>query len=214
MKNLVLLFLFTFIALNVFSQDPFCKTIVVEGKSSVKMAPEVIIFNVSFSVTDTSYTRCANLALQKIDKIKLQFTSNGIDKELIKTINYSIREEREHNRILGQQAFKEYRANIPLLIKTEVNNPHNSQIFEIIKNNFQSDFRLNFELSQNQINAIKEELIELAVKDARQKAQLLAKNADIKLGRISKIQYGDPNTILNFTHTNHELLRFGQLALH
>jgi uncharacterized protein YggE len=211
MKNLVLLFICSVTSLTVFSQDPFCEAIVVEGKSSVKMAPEVITFNINFSVSDTNYTRCADLALQKIESIKARFAGNGIDEELIKTVNYSIREERERDRNTGQQIFKGYRADIPILIKTKVDNKQNNLIFEIIKNNFEANFRLNFVLSPNQIVRVKEELIELAVEDAKSKAQLLAKSAGIKLGEISKIQYGEPQTMRNFTRTNYDLLRSGKL---
>jgi uncharacterized protein YggE len=45
----------------------------------------------------------------------------------------------------------------------------------------------------------------MAVKDAKTKAIQLAKSADIKLGRISKIQYGEPQTIRGFTQKNIEL---------
>lgn len=211
MKKPFLLFLILAIAIPVFSQDNFCESIVVEGKSSVKMAPEIITFNINFSVKDTNYTKCADLALQKIERVKSQFIHNGIDKELIKTINYSIREEREHDRNLGKQVFKGYRADIPILIKTKVDNKQNDQIFEIIKNNFQADFRLNFELSPVQIEKIKKELIDLAVKDAKSKAQLLTQSAGVKLGQISKIQYGEPQSIRYFTRANYDLLHSSQL---
>ena len=211
MKNLIFLFLFISTSFNTFSQDSFCEAIVVEGKSSIKMAPEIITFNINFSVVDTNYTRCAEMALQKIESVKSQFIKNSIDEELIKTNNYSIVEQREYDQVSRKQVFKGYRASIPILIKTEVDDPRNNQIFEIIKNNFQSNFNIKFDLSQIQIDTIKEKLIELAIEDANLKAQLLAKNSKIKLGRISKIQYGEPRTIRNFTHSNYELLNSGQL---
>lgn len=205
MKKIIVLILFTAIYFPVFSQDNFCESIIVEGKSSVKMEPEIITFNINLSVKDTNYTQCAELALQKIEGVKSEFIKNGIDEKLIKTTNYSIREEREHDRNSGKQIFVGYRADIPVLIKTEVNNPLNDQIFEIIKTNFQADFRLNFELSPVQIEMIKKELIQLAVKDAKSKAEILAESAEVELGEISKIQYGEPQSVRNFTRSNYEL---------
>lgn len=212
MKKFIALILFAAISFPVFSQDNFCESIVVEGKSSVKMAPEIITFNINFSVKDTNYSRCAELALQKIEEVKSQFINNGIDEKLIKTINYSVREEREHDQILGKQVFIGYRADIPVLIKTEVTNPLNDQIFEIIKMNFQANFRLNFELSPAQVEMIKKELIQLAVKDAKSKAEILAESAEVELGEISKIQYGEPQSIRNFTRSNYDLLHSTTLA--
>lgn len=213
MKKIVLFFVFVLFGFLSFSQDPFCESMVVEGKSSVKMTPEVITFTVNFYVRDTIYARCASSALQKIDAIKSQFSEQGIETELIKTGNYSIREERERDRNTGEQIFKGYRADIPVFIKTKANDPKNDKIFEIIKDNFKADFRINFSLSPEQIEEMKEELIALAVKDAKSKAQLLAKNTGVKLNDITKVQYGEPRTIRNFTRSNYDLLESGQLMM-
>lgn len=211
MKNLFILFIIITISFQSFSQDSFCESIVVEGKSSVKAVPEIITFNINFSVKDTNYSKCAELALQKFESVKSEFIKNKIDEELIKTLKYSIREEREHDRNLGKSVFKGYRADLPIRIKTKADNPQNDQIFEIIKNNFKANFSINFVLSPDQIKSIKEELISLAVEDAKSKANLLAKNVGVKLAKISKIQYGEPNTIRNFTRANYDLLQSGQL---
>ena len=175
------------------------------------MAPEIITFNINFSVVDSNYIKCAEMALQKIESVKSYFIENYIDKDLIKTNDYSIVEQREYDQISRKQVSKGYRANIPIFIKTEVDNPKNNQIFEIIKSNFQSNFNINFHLSEIQIETIKEKLIELAVEDAKSKAQLLAKNSNVKLGKIGKIQYGEPRAIRNFTHSNYELINSSQL---
>lgn len=206
MKNLIILFLFISSSFNAYSQNSLCEAVVVEGKSSVKMTPEIIAFNINFSVVDTNYNRCAELTFQKIESVKSQFIKNGIDKELIETNNYSIAEKYEYDQVSRKQVFKGYRASIPILIETEVENPLSKQIYNIIKNNLKSNFKIDFHLSQVQIDAIKEKLIELAIEDANLKAQLLAKNSKIKLGKISKIQYGEPRTISNFSRSNYELL--------
>lgn len=207
MKNLfpIFLTLISFISLNVHAQDSFCEAVIVEGKSSVKQIPELITFSISLSARDTNYTLCTELAVEQIEKVKSEFTKNGIDTDLIQTVNFSVREEKEYDPITRKQVFKGYRATIPILIKTKVDYSKNNQIFEIIKNNFNANFNLNFNLSPNQIEAVKKELIDLAVKDAKAKAKQLAKSADIKLGKVSKIQYGEPQTIRNFTRTNYEL---------
>jgi uncharacterized protein YggE len=194
-----------------FSQDPFCETVVIQGQSSVKQTPELVAFFIEFTVLDTNFEQCANLALQKIKSVKSQFIENDLEEELVKTINYSISEENRHDSRSGQQIFIGYRAHIPLSIKTNVSDPNASKIFELIKSNFKSNFRINFELSENQIENIKEKLIELAVQDATSKAEILAKNLNVKLGRISKIQYGDPQMVRDFTRSNYNLISSVQL---
>lgn len=207
MKNLypIILTLISFLTLNLNAQDSFCEAVVVEGKSSVKQIPELISFSISLSARDTNYTKCTELALEQIERVKSEFTKNNIDNKLIQTVNFSIREEREYDPISRKQVFKGYRATIPIQIKTKVDYSKNNLIFEILKNNFKANFNLNFSLSPKQIEDVKKELIDLAVKDAKTKAKQLAESADIILGKVLKIQYGEPQTIRNFTRSNYEL---------
>lgn len=202
MKQLLILFFLATVSVGSFAQDSFCDQIVVEGKSSVRLVPEQWIFNVRISVQDSNYTKCANLALEKADKITHDFTKNGIDKDFIKTLTYSITEIRKHNYKTNTSVFEGYKAEIPIRIKTRSDYAKNDKIFEIIKNNFEADFSLNFALTPEQTEEVKEKLIALAVDDAKQKAEIIAQSAHINLGKISKIQYGEPRIIGSFANTN------------
>jgi len=205
MKKFVVLVLIVSLSLPLFSQDTSCEAIVVEGKSSIKLMPEQLIFQINITVKDSIYTKCANLAIEKIETIKKQFTIYGIDEQLIKTQNYSIREVRKHDYKTQKSVFEGFEASIPISIKTKVDNSKNDQIFEIIKNNFEANFNLNFALTTKQIETVKEKLIDLAVEDAKQKAKVITKSAEIKLGKISKIQYGEPRTVRGFSQ-NYDLM--------
>jgi uncharacterized protein YggE len=210
MKNIILFILISFLSFHSFAQDSFCESIVVEGKSSVKLVPEQLIFNINMSVKDSNYTKCTNLAIEKIDLIKSQFTKNGIDKDLIKTQNYSIREIRKHDYKTQKSIFEGFEASIPITIKTSRDYNKNDQIFEIIKNNFEANFNLNFALTPEQIEAVKEKLITLAVEDAKQKVNVITKSTEVKLGKISKIQYGEPHTVRPYSN-NYDLMKAGSM---
>jgi uncharacterized protein YggE len=211
MKHLFLVFLLGINITVLFAQDPFCETIVVEGKSSIKMVPEIISFHIQFTLKNQDYTECQELALKKIEKIKSDFKKNNIDQDLIKTLNFSVRELTRRIPETGEQIFVSYQAQIPMLIRTEYSNEEVPKIFELIKNNFKSDVNINFDLSEAQVNAMKKKLIELAIEDAKSKASLLVENLDYQLGKVSKIQYGDPQKIRNFTRTNYDLITSHQL---
>ena len=212
MKRLIIsvLFILSNFAL-LLAQDPFCETIVVEGKSSLKMTPEIISFHINFTLQNQDYSKCQELALDKIEKIKSDFEKDNIDQELIKTLHFSVRELTRREPETGKQVFEAYQAHIPMLVRTKYSNKEVPKIFELIKQNFKSDVRINFDLSDSQIEEMKEKLIELAVEDAKIKAGLLVKNLGYKLGNVSKIQYGEPRKIRNFTRTNYDLLTSQQL---
>lgn len=209
-KSIVIVFFF-FLTTTSFSQDEFCETIVVQGKSMISMTPEIVNFNINFTVKDSSFVRCSELALEKINEIKNQFIENDIDTNLVKTISYYVREEMRYDERIRQQISDGYIAGIPLSVKSRLDNPTSNKIFEVIKNNFKSNLNISFELSENQIKKIKDELIKLAVEDATSKAKTLTESLNIELGSINKIQYGDPNFIRNFTRSNYDLVSSMQL---
>lgn len=206
MKQLIILFILATLSTSSFAQNE----ITVEGKSSVKLVPEQLIFNMNMSVKDTVYTKCADLAIKKIELIKSEFTKNGIDKDLIKTQNYSIREIRKHDYKTQKTIFEGFEASIPITIKTKRDYNKNDQIFEIIKNNFEANFNLNFALTPEQIEKVKAKLIDLAIQDAKQKAHVIKESAELKLGKISKIQYGEPRSVRPYSN-NSDLLKAGNI---
>jgi len=195
MKKIILWIALALLFGNIQAQQNTNPQILVEGKSVVHLVPEEIMFNVNLSVKDSNYTRCAEMAVEKLAKIQALFLENGIDKDLIKSNSYSIREIQRHDPRLQQMVFDGYQADIPLTIKTKRDYTKNDLIFSLIKDNVESSFNMNFGLSEEQREAVKEELINLAVQDARQKAVIIAKSAQVKLGTINFIQYGDPRTI-------------------
>lgn len=211
MKAIFISFAVFLITLSALAQNSDHGIITVEGKSVVKLTPEQISFTVNLTVKDSSYTLCANKAVDKLANIKSLFTENGIDEELIKASSYSIREIQRHDPQLRKMVFDGYEASIPLQLKTRRDYDKNDLIFTLIKNHIQSNFNLNFALSEEQRNAVKKELIELAVKDAQQKAAIITKSADIELGVIKSIQYGNPRLIARVN--DRELLTTGSMAM-
>ena len=205
MRQFLTLLLTVTLALPTFSQDPFCETIVTEGKSSIKQTPEIISFFIEFRIEHQDYEMCSDLALETIDSVKIKFRLNGIDEDLIKTTNFSINEITERDNRTNRSIHKGYLARVPISIKTKVSDPLASKIFELIRSSLKSDIRINFELSDSQIEEAKEALLTLAVDDATSKAKILAKNLKIDLGKVTKIQYGDPQTVRNFTRSNYSL---------
>lgn len=186
-----------------------CSTVVwgqnemmIEGKSSVKVIPEQYIFRVQIYATDTNYSHCTEKVMAQADRIAEAFRKNGVDPDLIKTQNYSISEIRERDFKTQKEIFKGYRAQMPVIIKTLAGDKKNDVIFEIIKDNFGAEFSLNFGLTPQQKEEVRERLIHLAVQDAKGKAVTIAQSAGVKLGGIRKVQYGEPRLISGYSSIN------------
>lgn len=202
MKKTAFLFVAILLSGFVFGQSAASSQITVEGKSSVKLIPEDLSFVVNLSAKDNNYTKCAEMAVEKMENIKQLFVKNGIDEDLIKANSYSIREVQKYDPELRQSISDGYEANIPVTIRTKRDYKKNDKIFELVKDNLESNFNLNFYLSDEQMDAVKEKLITLAVKDARQKAEWIVKASETTLGKIKNIQYGEPRMIGAFNNRN------------
>ena len=205
MKKINLVVAALLFAAAAFAQSAQVSLLTVEGKSSVKLVPEELFFTVNLSVTDSNYNQCADLAVEKLSHIKQLFIDNGIDEDLLKSNSYSIRELSKYDPQTRKQVFEGYEASIPLTIRTKRDFKKNDLIFSLIKNNLESNFNLNFSLSDEQMEEVKEKLIALAVQDAKEKAQWIAKAAETKLGVIKNIQYGEPRMIRGY-NSNMELM--------
>jgi len=205
MKHLVFVIFFTSHLVSALAQDPFCETIISQGKSSVIQVPEIISFYVEFELNDQDYDRCTNLALGKIDTFKMKLKEIGIDEDLVKTASYSIQEITDRDMRTRELIHLGYKARIPIVIKMEVVDPYADDIFELLKSTFKSEIRINFELSPEQKEKAKESLLTLAVNDAKSKAEILASSLNIELGKVIKVQYGDPEVIRNFTRSYNDL---------
>jgi|GEM_PF-759216 len=205
MRKFNLLIAALFCAAATFAQSPQVSLLTVEGKSSLKLVPEEIFFTVNLSVKDSNYNQCAELAIEKLSHIKQLFIDNGIDEHVLKSNSYSIREVSKYDPQTRTQVFEGYEASIPLTIRTKRDYKKNDLIFTLIKNNLESNFNLNFSLSDDQMEEVKEKLIAMAVQDAKEKAQWISKAAETKLGIIKNIQYGEPRMIRGF-NSNMELM--------
>jgi uncharacterized protein len=211
MKKVILGIAALVIAAGSFAQNTPVNLITVEGKSSIKLVPEELFFTVNLSVKDSNYDKCADLAVEKLSNIKQLFIDNGIDEDLLKSNSYSIREINKYDPQTRKQVFEGYEANIPLTVRTKRDYKKNDLIFTLIKNNLESNFNLNFSLSEEQMEDVKEKLIALAVKDAKEKAQWIAKASETTLGNIKNIEYGEPR-LLRGINNRMELMSASVLA--
>jgi uncharacterized protein YggE len=205
MKQIVFLLLATSIFISGVAQDPFCETIISQGKSTVKQVPEIISFFVEFELSHKDYDVCTDLALGKIDTFKMKLKEKDIDEDLIKTASYSIQELTDRDNRTRELIHLGYQARIPILVKLEVTDPKTNVVLELLKSTFKAETRINFELSQKQRDEAKEALLTLAVKDATSTAEILASSLSVHLGKVIKVQYGDPQILGNFTGSQNDL---------
>ncbi len=209
MKNrIVILLIFLVFNLNSNSQNTN-KILIVEGKSKISTQPELAIFRINFESTNLEYEKCIENALNKIKETKLLLSKNGIKENELKTFSFSVSKNFKYNPQSKENIFIAYKASIPLVLKMSINDSKIDRVFEIVNKKFKTNYSINFELSGSQIDSLRNEVIKLAIIDAKAKTKAICKETNIKTIEIHKIQYGDPMVLSNFAQPTYELLNKG-----
>ena len=151
----------------------------VVGKSIVKDIPEDIIYAVPIKVVEADYLECTDKTNALLAELRSDLVKAGFDAALIKTQNFSVGEEMEY--IDGKRKKTGYRATVQVSLR-EAFKPEKVQNFLTVMNKHQLEYRINFQISQAQREAMKKMAIEEAVKDALDKAKTLTNASGRQLG--------------------------------
>lgn len=165
----------------------------VEGIARITEVPEDIIVSINLKVQDSLYQECFNKSMKSLKELKAVFKDNGIDPKLIKSKNIAVNESFEY--IRNKRVKTGYVSNIALEIKAPFTQKFsNSLLTSLDRESMDINYSIAFGFSDEQKTKLREKAIELAVDDARQKAETIARAAGLKLAGIQTINYGSEGT--------------------
>ncbi|MEO9802596.1 MAG: SIMPL domain-containing protein [Reichenbachiella sp.] len=177
---------------------PFCLLIIlsaraqlnVTGQATLTLQPKRTIISYSIGSTKDSYDEAIASMTNRIDALTLSLAKIGFKKEEIKTSNFNIRQNRKYRQ--GEPKGEEYIATQSLEIRFD----HSTKRLLEVLNKTASDesaptVSIAFGMSEEQEKSAKELLIQMAVADAKRKADLLAKETGYSIQGIKEINYGN-----------------------
>lgn len=209
MKNkvtMVVLGLLLITATNSFSQEK-TNVINVQGEAIFKVTPEIFVVNIPIQIKDSVYENCTKLLVAKYNQLKNALVKNKIKAEYIQSNSLSVNEsyiwdERERK-------FDGYVGNIQVTVEQEYTVEKLSAVIETLKNDeFKFGYNISFKLSEKQKSEQLEKAINMAVEDASNKAKMIAKAMDIKLGEIHNINFGTSGTSHDFLTVENDAINF------
>ncbi|WP_430814325.1 SIMPL domain-containing protein [Carboxylicivirga sp. RSCT41] len=176
-----------FIAFAVTAQSK--NVIKVEGTARIKEVPEEIIVSVDLTVKDSLYQECFNKSMASLNALKKVFKSNGIDPKLIQSKNISVNEDWQYNQ--GKRSKVGYVSNISLELRSSFTQKFSNALLNSLdQESLNINYRIGFGFSEEQKTKLRKKAIELAVADAKEKAETIAMASGLKLSGISSISYG------------------------
>ncbi len=165
------------------------RTLEVKGTGTFKTMPDLGVLTIDVNAVSLKFGDAVKELNTKTEQLTAQLQMTGFKNDEIKTTDFSVTKnvvwENNSNIDKGYIA----RQNIT------VEFPNTKEKIGAIINSFMNSqnevhFSFHFTLSETKENHVKNELLKLAVKDARSRAQVIAAVSDQKLGKIKHISYG------------------------
>lgn len=167
------------------------KIIRVTGRGQVAVPPDRIRLKFSLEERKDTYQEAVRASKQSVAEIRDLFVKLGFDGKELKTESFQIEAvfERETNKKKEWvRVFKGYEYSHSLKIEFDLDHELLGKILgRISRCAFHPEFKILYTVKDRE--AVKNTLLENAVKDSKVKAEILAKAAGMKLGEIASIDY-------------------------
>jgi len=171
------------------------RTIAVQGNGEVSVVPDVANINFNLSATNIDFKKAVNKLNAKVNSLTKALKKVGIPKDEIYSSNYNINKEFKHNYKTGERAFTGYRVSHSIALQTLSETKSVNKVFEAIVSSL-NDIELSLSFGLKNSEEFKNIMIKKAIKDAKEKAELMAEISGVKLIKIISINYH--NTPVHF----------------
>lgn len=163
----------------------------VTGKGKAVLHPDMIIITLCLSKVHSDYASALESASNDIKKIKKSLIKLGFSEKELKTSHFSVKAEYESKRNLDggfNTNLVGYRYNQNLIFRIDIDNKLLGKIlFAIGQTGINPKIEISYSLKD--IESCKNDLLEKAVIDARNKAKIISRASSLLLGEILSIDY-------------------------
>ena len=184
--------------------------IVVEGKGTKEVLPDLIKINLDFKFVEKTYDKALEVGTNSV----LEFTNNvlpkiGLKKDDMRTIHFSIEHLEEMDYDTRRKKDMGYQYWQKAILELDYNNDTiNIFMTEIIKLTQIPQYNMEFDLKEKE--KIIDESLSLAYENAEKKAKIVATTSKLKLKKCQRVDY---NPIENIHFDNIPSLIKGECNL-
>lgn len=167
------------------------RTITVKGIGAVSVKPDLIVLRLSMETAEYAYDAAMKAAAEKIDFLNKALEAAGFEKKSAKTADFRVRADYESlNDGKGNytSVFMGYKCRHELKIEFDFDTKRLAKaLSEISKCIAKPEISIDFTVKDS--SAVSGELLKAAVKNAREKAEILCAASGAKLGELLSIDY-------------------------
>lgn len=164
------------------------QTVSVSGISEITSKPDFVSVIISVETLDMSAEESKNENSEISEDVISSLKDLGFSEDEIETLSWNLYEEYEYTQ--SGRNFKGYKTTNQIKVKFEDYDLAGKVVDAAVDNGALISY-INFELSQETSNELKAQALEEATKDAKNKAEALARGSDKKIGRLVSISSSD-----------------------
>lgn len=167
------------------------KIIRVTGKGQLSIPPDRIRLLFELEECKDTYREAIKASKESVDELRKIFEKLGFDVKELKTTNFEINSVFETEKVKKdeyKQVFKGYKYSHVLKIEFDLDHDLLGKILDNVSRcECHPEFDISYTIKDKE--AVKNKLLEKAVKDSRVKAEVLAKAAEMNLDELVSIDY-------------------------
>ena len=167
------------------------KIIRVTGKGQISVPPDRIRLLFELEECKDTYREAIKASKESVDELRKIFEKLGFDVKELKTTNFEINSVFETEKIKKDEykrVFKGYKYSHVLKIEFDLDHDLLGKILDNVSRcECHPEFDISYTIKDKE--AVKNKLLEKAVKDSRVKAEVLAKAAEMNLDELVSIDY-------------------------
>lgn len=167
------------------------RTITVKGIGAVSVKPDLIVLRLSMDTAEYEYDAAMKAAAEKIDFLNKALEAAGFEKKSAKTADFRVRadyDRRNDGKGNYTSVFMGYKCRHELKIEFDFDTKRLAKaLSEISECIVKPEISIDFTVKDS--SAVSGELLKAAVKNAREKAEILCAASGAKLGELLSIDY-------------------------
>lgn len=185
MRKLLLTIAGMFLLLGAMAQQ--IPLIEVEGKSEISIQPDEVLIYLNMSQKGKTSAEATNELNKRMRALEQALKKTGVQTYELFVENYTV----NLDRIYKDGTYQDIGFIASQMARVRVSDTQKdlAKVIEALHTSVESGFNLQFQVSEKAMKALQEQLLQMALKDARAKAEIIAKTMGIEEIKVFKVQY-------------------------
>ena len=167
------------------------KTITVKGSGRISVKPDLIVVSMNLESTDVDYEKTMELASEKINELNETLYKVGFEKDSVKTASFNVRTKYENVRDKNgvyKNEFCGYECRHALKVEFDFDTGRLAKVLAVVSGCLAKP-EISVAFTVKDPDAVGDELLKAAARDAREKASVLCEASGVTLGELVSIDY-------------------------